>query len=383
MAMTERIYLDWNATAPLRAEARAAALAALEVNGNPSSVHGEGRAARRLVEQAREQVAALVGAEPRNVVFTSGGTEANMLALVPREPRQRLLASAIEHPSVLAGGRFPAGSVEHLSVSGDGQIDLAALEQRLAALGSPVLVSIMAANNETGVVQPVSQAARLVHSAGGLLHVDAVQAAGRIACDIGAMGGDLLTLSAHKIGGPKGVGALIGRTGLDAVKPLITGGGQERGARAGTENVAGIAGFGAAAAAARTALAAEAARMAALRDRLENGLRAVSPGIVVFGTQAERLPNTTLFAVPGMKAETAVIAFDLEGVAVSAGAACSSGKVQASHVLAAMGVPPQLARAAVRVSLGPTTTESDVDRFIEAWIKLSGSLLKQSQGIAA
>jgi len=383
MAMTERIYLDWNATAPLRSEARAAALAALEVIGNPSSVHGEGRAARRLVEQAREQVAALVGAEPRNVVFTSGGTEANMLALVPREPRQRLLASAIEHPSVLAGGRFPAGSVEHLPVSGDGQIDLAGLEQRLAALGSPVLVSIMAANNETGIVQPVSQAARLVHSAGGLLHVDAVQAAGRIACDITAMGGDLLTLSAHKIGGPKGVGALIGRTGLDAVKPLITGGGQERGARAGTENVAGIAGFGAAAAAARTALAAEAARMAALRDRLENGLRAVSPGIVVFGTQAERLPNTTLFAVPGMKAETAVIAFDLEGVAVSAGAACSSGKVQASHVLAAMGVPPQLARAAVRVSLGPTTTESDVDRFIEAWIKLSGSLLKQSQGIAA
>jgi cysteine desulfurase len=306
-----------------------------------------------------------------------------MLALVPREPRQRLLASAIEHPSVLAGGRFPAGGVERLPVSGDGQIDLAALEQGLAALGSPVLVSIMAANNETGIVQPVSQAARLVHSAGGLLHVDAVQAAGRIACDIGAMGADLLTLSAHKIGGPKGVGALIARTGLDAVKPLITGGGQERGARAGTENVPGIAGFGAAAATARTALAADAARMAALRDRLESGLKVASPEVVIFGIEAERLPNTTLFGASGMKAETAVIAFDLEGVAVSAGAACSSGKVQASHVLAAMGVPPQLARAAVRVSLGPTTTESDVDRFIEAWIKLSGSLLKQSQGIAA
>jgi cysteine desulfurase len=383
MAMTERIYLDWNATAPLRGEARAAALAALEVNGNPSSVHGEGRAARRLVEQAREQVAALVGAEPRNVVFTSGGTEANMLALVPTEPRQRLLVSAIEHPSVLAGGRFPAGSVERLPVSGDGQIDLAALEQRLAGLGSPVLVSIMAANNETGVIQPVAQAARLVHSAGGLLHVDAVQAASRIGWDISAMGADLVTLSAHKIGGPKGVGGLIGRTGLDAVKSLITGGGQERGARAGTENVAGIAGFGAAAAAARASLAAEAARMASLRERLEIGLKAASPEVVIFGIEAERLPNTTLFAVPGMKAETAVIAFDLEGVAVSAGAACSSGKVQASHVLAAMGVPPQLARAAVRVSLGPTTTESDVDRFIEAWIKLSGSLLKQSQGIAA
>jgi cysteine desulfurase len=381
--MTERIYLDWNATAPLRSEARAAALAALDVIGNPSSVHGEGRAARRLIEQAREQVAALVGAEPRNVVFTSGGTEANMLALVPLAARERLLTSAIEHPSVLAGGRFPAGNVERLPVTGDGQIDLAALEQRVAALRDRALLSIMAANNETGVIQPVAQAARLVHSAGGLLHVDAVQAAGRIGWDINAMGADLVTLSAHKIGGPKGVGALIGRTGLDAFKPLIAGGGQERGARAGTENVAGIAGFGAAAAAARASLGAEAARMGALRERLESGLKAASPQVVIFGMAAERLPNTTLFAVPGMKAETAVIAFDLEGVAVSAGAACSSGKVQASHVLAAMEVPSQLARAAVRVSLGPTTTESDVDGFIAAWIKLSGSLLRESQGIAA
>ena len=381
--MTERIYLDWNASAPLRQEARAAALAALETTGNASSIHVEGRAARRLIEQAREKVAALVGAEPRGVVFTSGGTEANMLALMPMAARERLFTSAIEHPSVLAGGRFPAGNVERLAVTGDGQIDLAALERRMAALGGRALVSIMAANNETGVVQPVSQAACLVHSAGGLLHVDAVQAAGRIACDISAMGADLLTLSAHKIGGPKGVGALIGRTGLDAFKPLITGGGQERGARAGTENVAGIAGFGAAAAAARASLAAEAACMAALRERLETGLKAATPEVLVFGVEAERLPNTTLFAGPGMKAETAVIAFDLEGVAVSAGAACSSGKIQPSHVLAAMGVPPQLARAAVRVSLGPTTMESDVDRFIAAWIKVSGALLKQSQGIAA
>src|SRR5262249_42039109 len=280
--MTERIYLDWNATAPLRSEARAAALAALDVIGNPSSVHGEGRAARRLIEQAREQVAALVGAEPRNVVFTSGGTEANMLALVPLGG-ERLLTSAIEHPSVLAGGRLPAGNVERLPVTGDGQIDLTALEQRLAALRDRALVSIMAANNETGVIQPVAQAARLVHSAGGLLHVDAVQAAGRIGWDISAMGADLVTLSAHKIGGPKGVGALIGRAGLDAFKPLITGGGQERGMRAGTENVAGIAGFGAAAAAARASLAAEAARVGALRERLETGLKAASPQVVVFG----------------------------------------------------------------------------------------------------
>jgi cysteine desulfurase len=306
-----------------------------------------------------------------------------MLALVPTAARERLLISAIEHPSVLAGGRFPAGNIEHLPVTGDGQIDLAALERHMAAIGGRALVSVMAANNETGVVQPVSQAARLVHSGGSLLHVDAVQAAGRIACDITAMGADLLTLSAHKIGGPKGVGALIGRTGLDAFTPLITGGGQERGVRAGTENVAGIAGFGAAAAAARAGLVAEAARMVVLRDRLETSLKAATPEVLIFGVQAERLPNTTLFAAPGMKAETAVIALDLEGAAVSAGAACSSGKVQPSHVLAAMEVPSPLARAAVRVSLGPTTMDSDVDRFIEAWIKASGSLLRQSQGIAA
>jgi cysteine desulfurase len=382
--MTNRIYFDWNATAPLRQEARAAALAALDLNGNPSSVHGEGRAARRLIEHAREQVAALVEAQPRNVVFTSGGTEANMLALAPAAARDRLLVSAIEHPSVLADGRFPAANVERLPVTASGEVDLAGLERRMAVLGGRALVSLMLANNETGVVQPVVQAAQLVHAAGGVLHVDAVQAVGRISCDINALGADLLTLSGHKIGGPKGIGALIGRTELSLVDPLIKGGGQERGLRAGTENVAGIAGFGAAAAAARAEFSAAAAHMAALRDRLEAGLKAASPAVIVFGAESERLPNTTLFAVPGMKAETAVIALDLEGVAVSAGAACSSGKVQPSHVLAAMGVPPHLARAGVRVSLGPSTTESEIDRFIEAWIKVSGSLLKQqSQSIAA
>src|SRR6516162_9577364 len=365
--MTERIYLDWNASAPLRHEARAAALAALEVTGNPSSVHVEGRAARRLIEQARDQVAALVGADPRNVVFTSGGTEANMLALVPAidgTARDKLLVSAIEHPSVLAGGRIPAAAVERLAVTAGGEIDLAARERRIAAREGRALVSLMLANNETGVVQPISQAASVVHAGGGLLHVDAVQAVGRISCDIKVLGADLLTLSGHKIGAPKG-------------------GGQERNMRAGTENVAAIAGFGAAAAAARDGLAAEGARMAALRERLEAGLKAASPEVVIFGAAADRLPNTTLFAVPGMKAETAVIAFDLEGVAVSSGAACSSGKVQPSHVLSAMGVPPQLARAAVRVSLGPSTTESQIGRFIEAWIKVSGSLVKGSEGIAA
>jgi len=382
--MTDRIYLDWNATAPLRPQARSAALAALEAAGNPSSVHVEGRAARRLIEQAREEVAALTGAEPRNVVFTSGGTEANMLALMPRSGADRLLISAVEHPSVLAGGRFPAAAVERMPVTVDGQLDLDALERRLAAPDRPALVSLMLANNETGVVQPVSQAASLAHAAGALLHVDAVQAAGRISCDIKVLGADLLTLSGHKIGAPKGVGALIRRdTAVPIAEPLIKGGGQERGLRAGTENVSGIAGFGAAAVAAREGLVAESAGMVGLRDRLEGRLKAASPDIVIFGAGAERLPNTTLFARPGIKAETAIIAFDLASVAVSSGAACSSGKVQPSHVLAAMGVPPPLARGAIRVSLGSTTTESDVDRFVEAWIKVSGALLKESQGIAA
>jgi cysteine desulfurase len=388
--MTDRIYLDWNATAPLRPQARAAALTALDSSGNPSSVHAEGRAARRLIEEAREKVAALVAVEPRNVVFTSGGTEANMLALTPAsgpdgKAPDRLLISALEHPSVLAGGRFAAAAVQRVPATGDGRIDLAALADALAALeGRRALVSLMLANNETGVVQPVSEAARLTHEAGGVLHVDAVQAAGRIPCDINAIGADLLTLSGHKIGAPKGVGAVVRRdAGVPFPAPLIKGGGQERGARAGTENVAGIAAFGAAATAALMDLSAEAGNMRALRDRLEAGLRSVSPDLVVFGAGAERLPNTTLFALNGMKAETAVIAFDLEGVAVSSGAACSSGKVQPSHVLAAMGVPPELARAAVRVSLGPTTTQSEIDRTIQAWIRISSVLRKETRGIAA
>jgi cysteine desulfurase len=382
--MTDRIYLDWNATAPLRPDAREAMLAALDLVGNPSSVHAEGRAARRLIEEARAKVAALVGAEPRNVVFTSGGTEANMLALSPSSRIRKLLVSAVEHPSVLAGGRFPAAAVERVPVTADGRIDLAALQGRLAVSAESVMVSLMLANNETGVVQPVSEAAALVHAAGGLLHVDAVQAAGRIPCDINALGADLLTVSGHKIGAPKGVGALIRRdAALDLPDPLIRGGGQERGLRAGTENVAGIAGFGAAAAAALAGLSAAGARMAKLRDRLEAGLAAASPEVVVFGAGAERVPNTTLYATAGIKAETAIIALDLAGVAVSSGAACSSGTVQPSHVLAAMGVPPQLAPGAIRVSLGPSTAESEVDGFIAAWIGVSEALLKVRRGIAA
>jgi cysteine desulfurase len=367
--------------------------AALDCVGNPSSVHKEGRAARRLVEDARAQVAALVGAAPSLVTFTSGGTEANMLALSPaieipgsKAPLDRLLVSAIEHTSVRAGGSFPSKVMEEVPVTSEGQVDLAALESRLTALaakGERFLVSIMLANNETGVVQPISQVAAIVHQAGGLLHVDAAQAAGRIPCDINELGADLLTISGHKLGGPQGVGALVRREDRLHLAALIKGGGQERGLRAGTENVTAIAGFGAAVAAAAKALASEGARLTALRGRLETGLKAVWPETVIFGGEAERLPNTTLFAAPGMKAETAVIAFDLNGVAVSSGAACSSGKVQASHVLAAMGVSPELARGGVRVSLGWNTTESDVDGFLEAWIKVATALLKERRVIAA
>jgi cysteine desulfurase len=385
--MAERTYLDWNATAPLRPEARAAMVAALDVPGNPSSVHGEGRDARRIIDDARRRVAALVGAEAVDVVFASGGTEANATALVPTQASDVLLVSAIEHPSVLAGGRFRSDAVRTVPAGPDGVVDLAALQRELAALsheGRRALVSLMHANNETGVLQPIAAAAAIVHAAGGLLHVDAVQGAGRIPCDIKALGADLLTVSGHKLGGPKGIGALVRRS--DAVawpQPLIKGGGQERGARAGTENVAAIAGFGAAAVAAASDLTAEGRRLALLRDRMEAGLTADFPQTVIFGAAAERLPNTILFALPGVKAETAVIGLDLAGVAVSSGAACSSGKVAASHVLAAMGVPAPLARGAVRVSLGYATQEAEIERFLAAWRRLAESLSKDSRGMAA
>ena len=378
--MTEQTYLDWNATARLRPEARAAMAAALEATGNPSSVHAAGRGARRLMERAREQVAALLGVGAADVVFTSGGTEANALALTPTLG-DRLLVSAIEHPSVRSGGRFDA--VEDVAVTPEGVVDLAALERRLAA-GPRALVSVMLANNESGIVQPIAEVAAKTHEAGGLLHVDAVQGPGRLPCDFKALGADLMTLSAHKIGGPQGVGALIKRPGLN-LAPLIKGGGQERGSRAGTENVAGIAGFGAAAEAVRSNFASEVAHMVELRDQLEAGLKQVTPHAVVFGAGRPRLPNTTLFAVPGMKAETAVIAFDLEGVAVSSGSACSSGKVAPSHVLAAMGIDGALAQGAIRVSLGYSTQGRDIETFQTAWGKLVETLykVKKPNGIAA
>ena len=381
--MAERAYFDWNATAPLRPEARAAMITSLGETGNASSVHEEGRRARRVVEDAREQVAALVGAEAKGVTFTSSATEANMLALTPaldiggrKEPRDRLFVTAIEHPSVRSGGRFPAQGVEVLPVMGDGRINLAELERCLLRAERP-LVSVMLANNETGVILPIAEIAAVVHAANGVLHVDAVQGAGRIDCSIAQLGADILSLSAHKLGGPQGVGALIRRGDIHISEPLIRGGGQERSLRAGTENVAAIAGFGAAASAAGSARQADALRMTALRDRLEAGLKATTPQAVIFGKNVPRLPNTTLFAVPGVKAETAIISFDLNGIAVSSGSACSSGKVQASHVLASMGVESSLTHGAVRVSLGWSTTESDVDNLLNAWITVVSSLLKR------
>jgi len=368
---TTRAYLDWNASAPLRPEARAAMLAALDAVGNPSSPHTEGRRVRAIVEDAREEVAALVGARPAEVVFTSGATEAN--SAVMRGGWRTILLAGIEHDSVLA----PARGLAHggqtrlvdLAVNADGRIETENVVDGAheAAGDGPALLSLQLANNETGVVQPVAAAADAARSRGLAVHTDAVQGAGRRAVSLKALGVDYLSLSAHKIGGPKGVGALVIRDGA-ALPVFIAGGGQERRRRAGTENVPAIAGFGAAArAAARDVEAME--RVQALRDRVEAQILAVTPSAVVIGAGAERLPNTTSVALPGASAETLVIALDLAGVAVSAGAACSSGKVGASHVLEAMGLEPALARAAIRVSLGWASTERDVAAFAEAWAR--------------
>ncbi len=381
--MTDRVYLDWNATTPLRDEARRAIADALDLSGNASSVHAEGREARKWIERARAAVALAAGAVPRSVVFTSGGTEANALALARGLRRgsgpaaERLLVSAIEHASVISGGRFLQEQIEMIRVTPAGVVDLDHLRQLLLDR-PPALVSIMLANNETGAIQPVAAAAEIVHDAGGLLHVDAIQAFGKIKLALSELGADLLTLSAHKIGGPKGVGALILSDGLSGLEPLLRGGGQELSRRAGTENVAGIAGFGAAATTAMAGLKAESRRLEDLRERLEQGLRQTG-NTVIFSDSVQRLPNTTLFTVPGLKAETAVIGFDLAGIAVSSGSACSSGKVQPSHVLEAMGFDGEIAKGAVRLSMGWSTQDADIDRCLEAWRRLAGSLLKSQR----
>lgn len=368
-----RTYLDWNATAPLRPQAQCALVEAAALGGNPSSVHAEGRAARAAVEAARAEVAALVEAEAADVVFTSGGSEANALVLSPGfrrtggTPAERLFVSAGEHASVLSGHRFAADAVERLPLDSRGIVDLDRLDARLAALGGrPALVSIQLANNETGVIQPVAEAARIARARGCLVHCDAVQGPGRIPVSIRALGVDALTLSAHKLGGPLGAGALVLASSSFEVERLIGGGGQERGRRAGTENVPALAGFGAAAKAVREAGEGERARLAELGAAFGEAIRRIAPDAVVFGEGAPRLPNTILFALPGLRAETALIAFDLAGVALSSGSACSSGKVVRSHVLDVMGVAPELAEGALRLSWGAAVGQEDVFRFASA-----------------
>jgi cysteine desulfurase len=369
---SKRLYLDYNATAPLRPEAREAMVMVLDAVGNASSVHAEGRAAHARIEGSRSEVARLVGGEAKLVTFTAGGTEANNSVLTPDWTRggkpyrlERLLVGATDHPSVLAGGRFPAEMVAQVPVDGNGIVDRTAF-QALLAEGGPTLVSIMLANNETGVVQPIAELAAIAKEAGAIFHSDVIQAAGRIPVDIAALDVDVVTLSAHKIGGPQGAGAVVRANEGLGFAPLLTGGGQERRGRAGTENVAAIEGFGVAAGLALGGLP-KTQGWAALRDEIAAVAGAGGRYVTVFGKDVERLPQTLCLAVAGISAETLVIALDLAGVAVSSGSACSSGKVAPSHVLAAMGVPPELAKCAIRVSLGWESQESDLDLFARAW----------------
>ena len=385
-----RSYLDHNATSPVRPEVGAAVARALELPGNPSSIHGEGRAARAALEAAREQLAALVGAKPTQVVFTSGGTEAanavlsGALRKAGAAAPTRLLISATEHPCVAAGHRFAPEAVEILPVDEAGRLRLDVLRGRLDALaGESLLISVHAANNETGVVQPLGEIVAFARAHGrALVHSDAVQALGKIPLDFAALGLDALTLSGHKFAAPKGVGAFALTEGVNLEAAFLRGGGQEARLRCGTENLSGIVGMGEAAAIAQACLDAEGARLAGMRDALERHVRRIAPDAVVFGEGAERLPNTASFAVPGLEAATALIAFDLAGVAVSSGSACSSGKVARSPVLAAMGVSPALAAGALRVSLGWNTRDADLDRFLAAFERVASSLY-QRRGQAA
>ena len=363
--MTRRIYLDHNATSPLRPEARAAMIDALDFAGNASSVHAEGRMVRKVVEDAREAVAALVGAAPSEVVFTSGATEANNWVL--GAGWSTIVLSDIEHDSVLAPAHRSGADLVKLRVGQDGVVDLSGIADyalRDRASGG-TLVSLQLANNETGVLQDVAAAAAFCRAHGITMHTDAVQAPGRMELDFAALGVDALSLSAHKFGGPKGIGALIVRDGLN-LPAAVVGGGQERRRRAGTENVAAIAGFGAAARALLRELA-QIEKIRALRDAFEAGLRDVTPGVAVIGATAPRLANTLAVGVPGLRAESLVIKLDLAGVAVSAGSACSSGKVGTSHVLAAMGLEKSVADSAIRITLGWTSSEDDLEPFLTAW----------------
>jgi len=375
----ERIYMDWNATAPLLPAAREACHCALDLTGNPSSVHGEGRKIRTLIENARREVAALCDAASANVTFTSGATEAANWVLTPDFRMGKTLLtighlyiSAIEHPAVREGGRFEANAISEIAVTPDGTIDLAALEAALAVhdrqSGLP-MVAVMLVNNETGIVQPIEDVSRLVKAVGGILVVDAVQAFGRLPVSIEALGADFLILSSHKIGGPKGVGALVSRGEILMPSALIRGGGQEKGHRSGTENPAAIAGFGAAARCAAEDMEGRMRGVSALRDRLEAAMIEAAPDVIIHGLGGARVGNTCFFTLPGLKSETGQIAFDLEGVALSAGSACSSGKVGQSYVLSAMGHDPR--HGALRISIGPATTEGEIDRCAAVFAKVA------------
>lgn len=390
MDTAARSYLDHNATSPVRPEVAAAVARALNLPGNPSSIHAEGRAARHALQEARARLAALVGAAPERVVFTSGGTEAANTVLSGALRRRgcpaptRLMISATEHPCVAAGHRFSDEAVEVLPVDGTGTLRLDVLAARLdACRDEAVLISVHAANNETGVVQPLAEIVRLARAHGrALVHSDAVQAVGKIPLSLDALGLDALTLSGHKFAAPKGVGALVLAEGVTLETAFLRGGGQEARLRCGTENLLGIVGMGEAAEIARAALNEEAARLAGLRDALEARVRALAPDAVVFGEGAARLPNTLSVSVPGLEAATALIALDLANVAVSSGSACASGKVARSPVLAAMGVSPALAAGALRVSLGWNSGDADLRRFLEGFERVVSSLY-QRRGQAA
>lgn len=378
--MARRLYLDWNATAPLLPEARAALIDALAFPSNPSSVHDEGRQARRVVEGSRQQIADLTGVPRSHVVFTASASEAANFVLTPdfrmgRTPMRlgKLLVSAVEHPCVLAGGRFDAGQVVQLPVDSQGLLDCDALERELREIGASetIMVAVQLANNETGVVQPIAKIASIVKRHGGVLVVDAVQAAGRLPIACETSGADFLILSGHKIGGVTGAGALVasGETLMPA--PLVRGGGQERGHRAGTEAVAAIAAFGAAARTVGPGVETFQAQVGALRDRMEQAMRQCVPALIIHGEGAPRLANTSCVSVPGMKAETLQIALDLDGIAVSAGSACSSGRLGPSHVLLAMGADAAL--GAIRISLGASTSEADIDRFVASFARITAN----------
>ncbi len=362
--MAQRIYLDYNATAPIRPEVIELMCEIMDTVGNASSVHEPGRQARQRVETARQQVAELVSASAKNIIFTGSGTEADNLALRGFLPRH-LIVSGVEHGAILAPALLLDPYATIIEIGPQGQLDLASLEAALNASTEPALVSLMLANNETGIIQPVAEASEIAHGHDALVHCDGIQGAGKILVDIDQLGVDLLSLSGHKIGGPQGVGALVMREDRSVLAQMV-GGGQEMGRRSGTENVAGIAGFGEAARLAASELE-QFAELTTMRNRMEEQLAEVAPSRKVIGSDVPRLPNTSCVTMPGVRSDTQVMALDLAGISVSAGSACSSGKVSASHVLDAMGMELDEAMTAIRISLGRSTTEDEINRFVETW----------------